>query len=189
MGFLLSFPRHPALDVDYAAQRVEARAEAGAAGDVAPRLAAIDAAERGERLQKSFGGRIGHAMEPAIAPLGFDWEIGVGILGAFAAREVFVSTMAVVYGLDEGEDQTSPTLRERVRAQRWPDGSKVFTPLACFSLMAFFALACQCMSTLAVVKRETRTWRWPAFLFAYMTVLAWIASFAIYQGGRLLGFS
>jgi ferrous iron transport protein B len=186
MWFLLSFPRDPALDGDYASARVEAQAQAGA--DLDARLAEIDSAERGERLQKSYGGRIGRAMEPGLEPLGFDWEIGVGILGAFAAREVFVSTMAVVYGLGDEEDETSPTLREQVRAQRWPDGRKVFTPLACFSLMAFFALACQCMSTLAVVKRETRTWRWPAFLFLYMTALAWVASFAIYQGGQLIGF-
>jgi ferrous iron transport protein B len=187
MWFLLSFPRKPELDVDYATARTEVAATLDADAQEA-RLAEIDAAERGERLQKSFGGRIGHAMEPVLKPLGFDWEIGVGILGAFAAREVFVSTMAVVYGLGDEADETSPTLREQVRAQRWPDGSKVFTPLACFSLMAFFALACQCMSTLAVVKRETRSWRWPLFLFTYMTALAWVASFAIYQGGKLLGF-
>jgi len=188
MWFLLSFPRDPELSVDYAQARVEA--QGSLSGDaVDARLAEIDAAENAERLQKSYGGRIGHAMEPAIKPLGFDWEIGVGILGAFAAREVFVSTMAVVYGLGDEADESSPTLRERVRAQRWPDGSKVFTPLACFSLMAFFALACQCMSTLAVVKRETQTWRWPAFLFAYMTALAWVASLVIYQGGKLIGFS
>lgn len=189
MWFLLSFPRNPELDVDYAAARVEAQAQlAGDEAALEERLVEIDSAENGERLQKSYGGRLGRGMEPAIRPLGFDWEIGVGILGAFAAREVFVSTMAVVYGLSEEEDESSATLRERVRAQRWPDGSKVFTPLVCFSLMAFFALACQCMSTLAAVKRETRSWRWPTFLFTYMTVLAWIVSFAIYQGGKLIGF-
>ena len=133
-----------------------------------------------EQLQESFGGRMGHAIEPALEPLGFDWKTGIGIIGAFAAREVFVSTMAVVYGLDEQVDQDSPVLRDRVRDE--------FTPLKCFSLMAFFALACQCMSTIAVVKRETGSWRWPIFMFGYMTALAWVASFAIYQGGLLLGF-
>jgi ferrous iron transport protein B len=194
MWFLLSFPRHPTLSSDYGALRAAAEAEAAAAPRtpasdeaLAQALSDLDAREQGERLRESYGGRIGRAMEPALKPLGFDWEIGVGILGAFAAREVFVSTLAVVYGLGDEADETSDSLRERVRAQRWPDGAPVFTPLVCFSLMAFFALACQCMSTLAVVKRETRTWRWPAFLFLYMTALAWLASFAIYQGGHLLG--
>jgi len=194
MWFLLSFPREPRLETDYGALRAAAEADAGPAPrapaaeeTLATALADLDAREQGERLRESYGGRIGRAMEPALKPLGFDWEIGVGILGAFAAREVFVSTMAVVYGLGDEADETSDSLRERVRAQRWPDGAPVFTPLVCFSLMAFFALACQCMSTLAVVKRETRTWRWPAFLFLYMTALAWVASFAIYQGGKLLG--
>ena len=187
MWALLTFPRDPELSGDYAGQR--AQAESSLEGDALDeQLAAIESAENGERLQLSFGGRLGRAIEPTIAPLGFDWQIGVGILGAFAAREVFVSTMAVVYGLDAESDEESAPLRERIRNQTWPDGSKVYTPLVCFSLMAFFALACQCMSTIAVVKRETRSWRWPLFLFAYMTGIAWAASFLIYQGGKLIGF-
>ena len=187
MWALLTFPRDPELDRDYGALRSEARAETPATG-VADRLAEIDREEQGARLRASYAGRMGSAMEPTLEPLGFDWKIGIGVLGAFAAREVFVSTMAVVYGLDEGEDESSTALRDRVREQRWPDGRKVYTPLVCFSLMAFFALACQCMSTLAVCKRETRSWRWPLFMFVYMTALAWVASFLIYQGGRALGF-
>jgi ferrous iron transport protein B len=95
--------------------------------------------------------------------------------------------MAVVYGLSEDEDEGSAPLRDQLRAQRRSDGSLVYTPLTCLSLMVFFALACQCMSTLAVLKRETGGWRWPSFAFVYMGVLAWIASFAVVQGGRLLG--
>ena len=127
-------------------------------------------------------------IEPSIAPLGFDWKIGIGLIGAFAAREVFVSTMGVVYGLGADADEESVTLRERIRAESRADGRPVYSPLVGLSLMVFFALACQCMSTVAAVRRETATWRWPIFLFGYMTVLAWIASFAVYQGGRLLGF-
>jgi len=171
MWALLSFPR----------QAVGAGADPAHAQSVSKQEFAA------ERLQHSFGGRMGRAIEPALAPLGFDWKIGVGLIGAFAAREVFVSTMAVVYGLDKKSDESSSALRDRVRAERRPDGSKVFTPLVCFSLMVFFALSCQCMSTLAVVRRETSSWRWPAFLFAYMTTLAWVASLFIYQGGKLLG--
>lgn len=142
---------------------------------------------RTQILQQSYGGQLGKAIEPVLKPLGFDWKIGVGIIGAFAAREVFVATMGVVYNAGEDVDETSSTLRDKLRAERKPDGSRAYTPLVGLSLLVFFALACQCMSTLAVVKRETRSYRWPAFLFVYMTGLAWIVSFCVYQGGRLLG--
>ena len=99
-----------------------------------------------------------------------------------------MSTMAVVYDLSDEEDETSEALRDRIRAQTRADGTKLYTPLTCFSLMVFFALACQCMSTLAVIKRETGGYGWALFAFVYMTVLAWGASFVVYQGGRLLGF-
>jgi ferrous iron transport protein B len=142
-----------------------------------------------DKLRGSFAGRMGHAIEPAIAPLGFDWKLGVGIIGAFAAREVFVSTMGIVYGIGGDTDEASLPLRDKMRAEERSDGAPIYTPLMGLSLMVFFALACQCMSTLAVLKRETKSWKWPAFLFAYMTVLAWVASFVVYQGGRLLGFA
>jgi ferrous iron transport protein B len=120
------------------------------------------------------------------APLGFDWKIDVGIIGAFAAREVFISTLGLVYGVGETDDEALP-LREKLK-QETAFGKPRYTPLVGLSLLVFIALSCQCMSTLAVVKRETKTWRWPAFLFAYMTVLAYGMSFLVYQGGRLLGF-
>ncbi len=188
MWLLLTFPRDPQLAGDY-----DARAAAVAAAELPEEardeaLAAIQAARGAERLQRSYGGRLGHLIEPAIEPLGFDWKIGVGLIGAFAAREVFVSTMGVVYGFGEDTDEESPSLREKIRSETREDGRPVYSPLVGLSLMVFFALACQCMSTLAVVRRETRTWRWPLFLFAYMTVLAWLASFAVFQGGKLLGF-
>jgi ferrous iron transport protein B len=175
MWGLLSFPRY------------EAPAAPPAVPGEVRSAAPSSQSEAAAALQQSYGGRLGHAIEPALAPLGFDWKIGIGLIGAFAAREVFVSTMAVVYGL-EGEDESSLALRERLRTETRPDGSRLFTPLVCLSLMVFFALSCQCMSTLAVVRRETHSWRWPSFLFAYMTALAWLASFAVYQGGTLLGF-
>jgi ferrous iron transport protein B len=139
------------------------------------------------QLERSFGGQLGKALEPVLAPLGFDWKIGVGIVGAFAAREVFVSVMGLVYGLGEVGDDDAP-LRERMRAEMRADGKPAYTPLVGLSLMIFFALACQCMSTLAVVKRETQGWRWPLFMFVYMTTLAWVASFVVFQVGSLLGF-
>lgn len=111
----------------------------------------------------------------------------MGLIGAFAAREVFVSTMGLVYGVGDGDEAVTP-LRERIRHDTRADGKPVYTPLVGLSLMVFFALASQCMSTLAVVRRETRSWRWPAFLFTYMTALAYGASLLVFQVGRLLGF-
>jgi len=148
--------------------------------------AAVSAWEA-EQLSSSYAGQFGHAIEPVIAPLGFDWKIGVGLVGSFAAREVFVSTMGLVYGIGGEVDEESPSLRDAMRAETRSDGKPVYTPLVGMSLMIFFALACQCMSTLAVVKRETGGYAWPAFLFVYMTALAWLCSFVVYQGGRLLG--
>lgn len=175
---LLSFPRAEA-----PASAAPAVAAASAAAGEKPAEAAARAAE----LEQSYGGRLGKALEPALRPLGFDWKIGVGLIGAFAAREVFVSTLGVVYGVGGGDEDTAP-LRQRIKAETRPDGTPVYSALTGLSLMVFFALACQCMSTLAVVRRETRSWRWPGFLFAYMTTLAYLASLLVYQGGRLLGF-
>jgi ferrous iron transport protein B len=138
------------------------------------------------QIERSPGARLGRLLEPIIKPLGFDWRIGVGLVGSFAAREVFVSTMALVYGLSDDEDADVP-LREKMRTERRADGTRPYSPLVGASLLAFFAIACQCSSTLAVIRRETRTWRWPLFLFAYTGVLAWLVSFGIYQGGKALG--
>lgn len=132
------------------------------------------------QLENSYGGRLGHAIEPAITPLGFDWKIGVGLIGAFTAREVFVSTLGIVYAIGANADAQSQSLRQALAG--------VYSPLTGLSLLVFFALAMQCMSTLAVVRRETGGWHWPVFLFGYMTALAWTASLIVYQGGRLLGF-
>jgi ferrous iron transport protein B len=147
------------------------------------------AAKTRPAIERSPGAIIGRALEPVIKPLGFDWRIGVGLVGSFAAREVFVSTMALVYGIADTTDNAEVPLRDRMREERREDGSRPYSPLVGASLLAFFAIACQCGSTLAVVRRETRSWRWPLFLFAYTGVLAWLTSFAIYQGGKLFGLS
>lgn len=141
-----------------------------------------------EQLQHSFAGRIGHLMEPAIAPLGMDWKIGIGLVAAQAAREVFVGTMSIVYNVEGGEDQEDGALVQTLPDQKRPDGTAVFTPLTCLSILVFFVLSMQCVSTLAVVRRETNSFRWPIFQFCYMTGTAYLASLLIYQGGRLLGF-
>jgi ferrous iron transport protein B len=150
--------------------------------------AVLAAEKQAIQLENSYGGRLGHAIEPAIRPLGFDWKIGVGIIGAFAAREVFVSTLGIVYAVGSDADAGSAPLRAALHDAKDEAGKRSYTPLVGLSLMIFFALACQCMSTLAVIRRETGGLGWPVFLFSYMTVLAWVVSFCVYQGGRLLGF-
>ena len=140
-----------------------------------------------QQLAQSFAGRAGHALEPAIKPLGFDWQIGIGLISSFAAREVFVSTMGVVFNAESSKENTAP-LRDALKAARWPDGRVLFTPLVCLTLMVFYVFAMQCMSTIAVVRRETNSWKWPAFQTLYMTGTAWILSFIVYQAGTTLGF-
>jgi ferrous iron transport protein B len=131
-----------------------------------------------EKLQNSYAGILGQAIEPAIRPLGYDWKIGIALITSFAAREVFVGTMATLYSVEE-TDNTS--LRQKMQAAKRSDGSKVYTLPAALSLMVFYVLAMQCMSTLAVVKRETRSWKWPVFQFIYMTGLAYLFSFLVYH--------
>ena len=129
---------------------------------------------------------MGRFIEPALEPLGFDWRIGVGIIGAFAAREVFVSTLGIVFGIEEADEETM-SLRSSLQNAERDDGSPLMTPLSGVSLMVFFVLACQCMSTIVVVRREAGGWGWPLFMFSYMSLLAYIASLAVYQFGSALG--
>jgi ferrous iron transport protein B len=140
-----------------------------------------------QQLAQSFAGRAGHALEPLIKPLGFDWQIGIGLITSFAAREVFVSTMGVVFNAESANEDTTP-LRQALLAARWPDGRALFTPLVCFTLMIFYVFAMQCVSTVAVVRRETNSWRWPLFQIGYLTGTAWLFSLMVYQAGRALGF-
>ncbi|HEY1814976.1 MAG TPA: ferrous iron transport protein B [Kofleriaceae bacterium] len=178
---LLYFPRHlPAGSPDYTAEIAKAPTD-----DARVQL---EARAQAAHLEASYAGRIGHAMEPAIAPLGFDWKIGVGLVGAFAAREVFISTLGIVYAVGNDADAGSEPLRQALHDAKH-GGRQAYPPLVGLSLMVFFALAMQCMSTLAVVRRESGGLAWPTFLFAYMTVLAYVASLVVYQGGKLLGFA
>ena len=146
-------------------------------------------ATKDQQLANSFAGRAGHLIEPVIKPLGYDWKIGIGLISSFAAREVFVGTMGIVYAVEESDDEenTQPIL-DKLREERWPDGKPVYTPLVCLSLMIFYAFAMQCMSTLAVVRRETNSWRWPVFQLVYMTSTAYLLSMLVYQVGSKLGY-
>ena len=142
------------------------------------------------QLEQTYIGQIGKVIEPAIRPLGFDWKMGVGIASSFVAREVFVSTMGTVYGVEDPEGGNGQAdLGRKMRDDRDSrSGARIFTPLVAVCLMVYYVLAMQCMSTVAVVRRETNGWRWPLFQIAYMTGLAWLVTFALYHAGRALGY-
>ncbi len=146
-----------------------------------------DATNPAQQVAQSYAGQAGKLIEPVIEPLGFNWEIGIGLISSFAAREVFVSATSVVFNVEEDEENTAPLLQALQNAT-WPDGRPLFTPLVCFTLMIFYVFAMQCVSTLAVVKRETNSWRWPLFQVGYQTGFAWLLCLIIYQTGTALGF-
>lgn len=153
-----------------------------------PGYTSDDAAAESEQIRNSYAGRLGHLIEPAIEPLGFDWKIGVALIASFAAREVLVSTLSIIYSVGKDENEESERLIAAIRNAKRDDGRPVWTPLTALTLMVFFVLAMQCMSTVAVVRRETNSWRWPLFMVAYMTGLAYVVSLLTYQFGRMLGF-
>lgn len=132
------------------------------------------------KLEHSFAGMMGHAIEPVIRPLGFDWKIGIALITSFAAREVFVGTMATLYSVGNSEADSQP-LHEKMRAAKRDDGTPVYTLAAGLSLLIFYVFAMQCMSTLAVVKRETRSWKLPLVQFVYMSGLAYVSALVVYQ--------
>lgn len=146
---------------------------------------------KAEQQAQSIAGTIGKAIEPGIAPLGYDWRIGIGVLTSFAAREVFVGTMRITFNVEETDDEEGTNIRTRdqLSAAKRDDGTPLFTPMVCLSLMVFYVFAMQCASTVAIVKRETNSWRWPIFQFVWMTALAYIAALVVYQGGKWMGFS
>ena len=141
----------------------------------------------GYSVRHSYLGRFGRMLEPVMQPLGFDWKISAGIVASFAAREVIVSALATIYSAGAEATEDSLVLRDAIKADRYPDGRLVFTPLVAVSLLVFFVFALQCMSTLAIARRELNSWVWPLAMWGYMFALAYGFSFVIYQGGRLLG--
>lgn len=183
---LLYFPYKDAEGKPWAERIVAAGAESDAAKEL-----------RAEWTANSYLGRFGHWLEPAVRPLGWDWRVGVAALASFPAREVVVGTLGIVYrqgdvdtgAITEGGVAAAgeTPLGQALKAATWPDGRPVFTLPAVLSLLVFFALCCQCASTLAVIKRETGGWRWPAFTFAYMTALAYVGALVVYQVGSRLG--
>lgn len=181
------FPRPAAIHAQHEAAR--AAAPPGEAGDAARQR--LDAAEAGAYLEQSYLARIGRTVQPLFAPAGFDWRMTVGILAAFPARELVIPTLGTLYSLGEVEasaDAADPRLSAELRTAKGPDGKPTLDGLVALAVMAFFALCSQCAGTLAAIRRETHSWRWPLFTFTYMTVLAWLAAVGIYQVGTWLGY-
>jgi len=214
LWFLATYPRNSAAESHYAHERLMQAAKINSSvktaadvdkvvadlkanpdkyaseTNVLNSLEALGKEQAGEQLRNSFAGRMGRAIEPIIAPLGFDWKMGIGIITSFAAREVFVSTMSTVYNVGSSEDESTKTqLVQTLRQQKHPNGSPVYTPLLAVTLMVFYVLALQCASTVAIVRRETNSWKWPVFQWVYMGALAWGLAFITLHVGHWLGFS
>jgi ferrous iron transport protein B len=194
LWFLATYPKHPEITREFDAKReASMRATPGAlqnAGRLQATIDELNKEEAGEHLRRSFAGVLGRGIAPLIEPLGFDWKMGIGIIGSFAAREVFVSTMSTVYNVGNVDNSEAGTasLTKMLQAQKRPDGSPLYTPLLGITLMVFYVFALQCVSTIVVVRRETNGWKWPAFQWLYMTALAWMLAFVTWHGGQLLGF-
>ena len=177
--FITNYPANVEYSKDYDAAKVQITEQFDEEA-AKPLLAQLDQEQAGEKLALSYAGQFGHFIEPVIKPLGFDWKMGVGLVSAVAAKEVLVSTLATIYSVGDAEENAQ-SLQEALAADA------AFSPLVAFSLMVFTLIYSPCLAVLAVVRRETNSWKWPAFSFVYSTTLAWVMSFVVYQGGRLIG--
>jgi ferrous iron transport protein B len=163
----------------FAQQRATVEAKADLGGDAqAEQLAEIDHAEAEAALESSLMGRVGHGIEPVLRPAGFDWKISTAMIGAFAAKEVFVAQMGIVYSLGEEEAEESEPLRDKLQAN--------YTPLQGFCIMLFCLISAPCMATIAITKRESNSWKWALFQLGGLTILAWVVTVAVYQVGSLV---
>jgi ferrous iron transport protein B len=188
LWFLATYPKSAEIEQGFAAKRASVTQTQSTDPAKTDALAELDKEESGAKLRNSFAGHMGRAIEPVIAPLGFDWKMGIGVITSFAAREVFVSTMSTVYNVgNDDSDAGTKTLAQTLREQKHADGSPIYTTLLAVTLMVFYVFALQCASTVVVVRRETNSWKWPVFQWLYMGALAWILAFLTYQGGKLLG--
>ena len=151
-------------------------------------LNALEKHQAAELVENSYLGQAGHWVAPAVRPLGWDWRIGMAVIASFPAREVIISALGTIYSLGAGEDEGSESLRATLAAATWPDGRPIYTLAVALSIMVFFALCAQCLSTLVVIKKETGSYRWSLFSFGYMTTLAYVGALATYQVGTALGF-
>jgi ferrous iron transport protein B len=191
------FPHGPQVETDIRAQYADQVAELenkiaqGPPGDnlqseLENLTAEINHRIAGAYVEQSILGRMGQGIEPLVKPLGWDWRIGCAVVASFPAREVVIGTLGVIYNLGADQDEQSQPLQEKLRSATWPEtGEPVFNVPVALSIMVFFALCAQCAATLVVMRRETNSWRWPAFTFVYMTLLAYVGALATYQVGML----
>ncbi len=185
MWWLSAYPKVPPPS---RATELQASAQSIATSDPSRSAQLLDEARllsARHQQERSFAGRLGHRMEPVFAPLGYDWRLSIGLLTAFAARETFVSTVAVLTGAERSQDGAG--ILARIHDAKRDDGSPLLTPATAVSMLVFFVLAMQCLSTMVTVKRETRSWRWPLLQFAWMTGLAWVAAFLTFHTLLSLG--
>lgn len=182
---LAYFPRNEQIIKKYDNQISLLQKSSNESETIQKQISALEHKQAGELIRNSFMGKVGQFIEPIIQPMGFDWKMGIGILSAFAAREVFVSTMGIVYNLGE-TDEESAGLRSLLQNAKTPEGNPLYTLRTALALLVFFALACQCTSTLAIIKRETNSMKWPIIVFTYMTLLAYVLAICTYQGLGLL---
>ncbi|MFK7742019.1 MAG: ferrous iron transporter B [Planctomycetota bacterium] len=188
---LAYFPRPDAVGEGFEQRRAAVRSEQPAGDAREDALARLDAQEDAAFLEQSYLARMGRAVQPVFAPAGFDWRLTVGVLAAFPARELVIPTLGTLYSLGDVEassDDPDPRLQDALRSSKGADGRPTMNGLIALAVMVFFALCSQCAATLAAIRRETHSWRWPVFTFVYMTVLAWLAAVAIYQIGSWLGY-
>ena len=184
MWALAYFPRSEEVQERYESRRNEISASEQ---DGEAALKALDAEEAGEMVAHSFLGRMGKVLEPAVRPLGWDWRIGMAAIASFPAREIIVASLATIYSLGTDVDETSESLQDVLRSAKWDDGRPVYNVPVALSIMVFFALCAQCTATLAMIKREASSWKWPAFTFVYMTVLAYVGALIVYQVTTAIG--
>jgi ferrous iron transport protein B len=169
------------------AESVEGHRAAFVAANSGAGQAEIEHHVEGRLMEESFLGRFGRAIEPVFVPAGFDWRLATAIMSAFPARETMVSGMGILFNVGGQADESSRDLRTALQQATWPDGRPLVTPWTAVGLMVFFALCCQCMSTLATIKRETNNWGWAAFSFTYMTVLAYLGAVLVHQLSKAFG--
>jgi len=179
MWVLATFPENEEIAQKYESQMTQIKSQNIAQEELDSIIEELESEQNAEELAYTISGRIGKFIEPVIRPLGFDWKIGTAMIGAFAAKEVFVSQLGIVYSIGEA-DEESDTLRNKLR--------DYYTPLQALVIMLFALISAPCMATIAITKRETNSWKWAMAQLIGLTLLAWLVSFLVYQSGSLLGF-
>jgi ferrous iron transport protein B len=180
---LAYFPRPAEISDTFAAEREAIEASALSTAERDERLAGLAAAESSAYLEQSWLGRLGHFVAPAFAPLGWDWKLSAAVIASFPAREIVVASLGTIYSVGDQGDNLEGALRERLQTATRPDGTLVYTVPMAIGLLIFYVFCLQCAATLAVMRRETNSWRWPVFAWFYMTGLGYLGALLVYQLG------